>query len=74
MIKIAMIRIYREFERLGLKSKMILQVHDELVFDCYKPEEQQVRAIVEDAMLNALPLSIPIEVSIDAGPDWLTAH
>ena len=74
MIKIAMIRIYREFQRLGLKSKMILQVHDELVFDCYKPEEQQVRAIVEEAMLNALPLSIPIEVSIDAGPDWLTAH
>ena len=74
MIKIAMIRIHQEFERLGLKSKMILQVHDELVFDCYKPEEQQVRAIVEDAMLNALPLSIPIEVSIDTGPDWLSAH
>ena len=74
MIKIAMIRIYREFQRLGLKSKMILQVHDELVFDCYKPEEQQVRSIVEEAMLNALPLSIPIEVSIDAGPDWLSAH
>ena len=74
MIKIAMIRIYQEFECLGLKSKMILQVHDELVFDCYRPEEQQVRAIVEDAMLNALPLSIPIEVSIDAGPDWLSAH
>jgi DNA polymerase-1 len=74
MIKIAMIRIYQEFQRLGLKSKMILQVHDELVFDCYKPEEQQVRAIVEDAMLNALPLSIPIEVGIDVGPDWLSAH
>ena len=74
MIKIAMIRIYREFQRLGLKSKMILQVHDELVFDCYKPEEEQVRAIVEEAMLNALPLSIPIEVSIDVGHDWLSAH
>ena len=74
MIKIAMIRIYREFQRLGLKSKMILQVHDELVFDCYKPEEQQVRAIVEEAMLNALPLSIPIEVGIDVGSDWLSAH
>ena len=74
MIKIAMIRIYREFQRLGLKSKMILQVHDELVFDCYKPEEEQVRAIVEDAMLNALPLSIPIEVGIDVGPNWLAAH
>jgi DNA polymerase-1 len=74
MIKIAMIRIYQEFQRLGLKSKMILQVHDELVFDCYKPEEQQVRTIVEEAMLNALPLSIPIEVSIDVGRDWLSAH
>ncbi|MBQ6069156.1 MAG: DNA polymerase I [Bacteroidales bacterium] len=74
MIKIAMIRIYREFQRLGLRSKMILQVHDELVFDCYRSEEQQVRAIVEEAMLNALPLSIPIEVSIDTGPDWLSAH
>ena len=74
MIKIAMIRIYQEFQRLGLKSKMILQVHDELVFDCYKPEEQQVRTIVEEAMLNALPLSIPIEVSIDVGHDWLSAH
>ena len=74
MIKIAMIRIWLEFQRLGLKSKMILQVHDELVFDCYKPEEQQVRAIVEEAMLGALPLSIPVEVSIDAGANWLEAH
>ncbi|MBR3725295.1 MAG: DNA polymerase I [Bacteroidales bacterium] len=74
MIKIAMIRIYREFQRLGLRSKMILQVHDELVFDCYKPEETQIRAIVEEAMLNALPLSIPIEVGIDVGDNWLEAH
>jgi DNA polymerase-1 len=74
MIKIAMIRIYRQFQELGLKSKMILQVHDELVFDCYKPEEEQVREIVKEAMINALPLSIPIEVSIDVGHDWLAAH
>ena len=74
MIKIAMIHIYRQFKQLGLRSRMILQVHDELVFDCYKPEEQQVRAIVEEAMLNALPLSIPIEVGIDVGPNWLAAH
>ena len=74
MIKIAMIRIFNEFKRLGLRSRMILQVHDELVFDCYKPEEQQVRTIVEEAMLNALPLAIPIEVGIDVGPNWLEAH
>ncbi len=74
MIKIAMIRIYRKFRELGLQSRMILQVHDELVFDCYKPEEAQVRAIVQEAMVNALPLSIPIEVGIDVGHDWLAAH
>lgn len=74
MIKLAMIRIYNEFMRLGLKSKMILQVHDELVFDCYIPEEPQVRAIVKKAMVEALPLDIPIEVGIDVGHDWLSAH
>ena len=74
MIKLAMIRIYNEFNRCGLKSKMILQVHDELVFDCYKPEEEQVRDIVKKAMLEALPLSIPIEVGIDVGDNWLEAH
>ena len=74
MIKIAMINIHSEIQRLGLKSRMILQVHDELVFDCYRPEEQQLRDIVQKAMIEALPLSIPIEVGIDVGPDWLTAH
>ena len=74
MIKIAMIRIHDQFLKRNLKSRMILQVHDELVIDCYKPEEQQVRVIVEEAMVNALPLSIPIDVGIDVGPDWLTAH
>lgn len=74
MIKIAMIRIHRRFQELGLKSKMILQVHDELVFDCYKPEQEQVREIVKEAMINALPLAIPIEVGIDVGHDWLEAH
>ncbi|MCQ2295262.1 MAG: DNA polymerase I [Bacteroidales bacterium] len=74
MIKIAMIEVYRQIKAQGLKSRMILQVHDELVFDCYKPELDQVRQIVEQAMLNALPLSIPIEVGIDVGSDWLSAH
>ncbi|MBP5541018.1 MAG: DNA polymerase I [Bacteroidales bacterium] len=74
MIKIAMNRIHKAFLDKGLRSRMLLQVHDELVFDCYRPEEQQVRAIVEEAMLNALPLSIPIEVSIDVGDNWLDAH
>ena len=74
MIKIAMIKVYQEFKRHNLRSRMILQVHDELVIDCHRDEEQQVRAIVEDAMLNALPLSIPIEIGIDMGTNWLDAH
>ena len=74
MIKIAMIRIHKAFVANNFRSRMLLQVHDELVFDCYRPEEQQVRAIVEEAMRTALPLSIPVEVSIDAGQNWLDAH
>lgn len=74
MIKIAMIRIWHRFNELGLSSKMILQVHDELVFDVYNPEIEQVKAIVSEEMEHALPLSIPIEVGIDVGENWLEAH
>ena len=75
MIKIAMVRIHKRFADEKLKTKMILQVHDELVFDLYKPEEARVREIVETEMKNALPLDgVDIEVGIDVGPDWLTAH
>ena len=74
MIKIAMIRIWKQFNELGLKSKMILQVHDELVFDVYNPELEDVKEIVRSQMLNALPLPIPIEVGIDVGKNWLEAH
>lgn len=74
MIKIAMNNIYKAFEDKQLKSKMILQVHDELVFDVYKPEIDEVTTIVRNEMINALPLDIPIEVSTDMGDNWLEAH
>lgn len=74
MIKIAMIRIWKRFKDLNFKSKMILQVHDELVFDVYNPELEDVKEIVRSEMLNALPLPIPIEVGIDVGKNWLEAH
>ena len=74
MIKIAMNEIYKTFEEKGLKSKMILQVHDELVLDVYKPELEEVKAIVADKMINALALDLPIEVGIDIGDNWLEAH
>lgn len=74
MIKLAMIQIHRELAAARLKSRMLLQVHDELVFDVYKPEENQVRALVEDKMKHAIKLEVPIEVEIGVGATWLAAH
>ena len=74
MIKIAMINIHNEMKARDLKSKMILQVHDELVFDVCKEELATLSEIVKDKMINALPLSIPIEVNLNTGNNWLEAH
>ena len=74
MIKIAMIEIDKAMTARNMKSKMILQVHDELVFDVCKEELEMIQEIVRDKMLNALPLSIPIEVNLNTGENWLEAH
>ena len=74
MIKIAMIRIHQEMQRLHLQSKMILQVHDELVFDARLDELDALKALVNDKMVNALPLSVPVVVEINTGNNWLEAH
>lgn len=74
MIKLAMIGIYRRMLSEGLQSKMIMQVHDELVFDVYKPELEQMRFIVKEEMVNALKLNIPIVVEMNSGENWLAAH
>lgn len=75
MIKIAMINIHHEFRESKLKSKMVLQVHDELVFDVYKPELDQVKIIIADKMKNAIPtLRVPIIVEMGVGNNWLEAH
>ena len=74
MIKIAMIGIQSEMERLQLQSKMILQVHDELVFDAHLDELNTLRSIVNDKMVNAMPLSVPVVVEINTGNNWLEAH
>ena len=74
MIKIAMIEIDKAMTARNMKSKMILQVHDELVFDVCKEELEIIQEIVRDKMLNALPLSIPIEVNLNTGENWLEAH
>jgi DNA polymerase I len=74
MIKIAMGNIHRELCQRGLKTRMLLTVHDELVFDLHKSEEAEVRALVEDKMSNAIQLEVPIVVEIGVGQTWLEAH
>ncbi len=74
MIKIAMIHIYDALQQEGFKSKMTLQVHDELVFDVYKPELERVVEIVREKMIHAISLNVPIEVEVGTGSNWLEAH
>lgn len=75
MIKVAMVRINKVFEKKKFKSKMILQVHDELVFDTLQSELDQIRPIVEEEMMNAFKdLTVPMKVDMDTGKNWLEAH
>ena len=74
VIKIAMINIYNKLEEGGFKTKMLLQVHDELVFDVYKPELQTMKVLIKEQMENAYTLSVPLDVEMDMGKNWLEAH
>lgn len=74
MIKIAMIRIHQELLKQGLRSRMILQVHDELVFDVWQDELEAVKKLVEKGMKEALPLKVPVLVEMNNGSNWLEAH
>ena len=75
MIKIAMIKADTAFREKGFQSKLILQVHDELLVDLVPDEETEVRAVLEDAMVNALPLDgVPIVIETGTGDNWLAAH
>jgi DNA polymerase-1 len=74
IIKIAMINIHRRFEKEGFKSKMLLQVHDELVFDAHKDELETIQPIIKFEMENAFKMSVPLDVEMDVGYNWLEAH
>lgn len=74
IIKIAMINIAKEFEKQQFKSKMLLQVHDELVFDVYKPELEKIKPIVKEKMESAVKLAVPLDVEMNAAENWLLAH
>jgi DNA polymerase-1 len=74
MIKIAMINIHKRMKEERLDSKMILQVHDELVFDVHPSELEKLKVIVSKEMREALPLKVPVEVEMGTGRNWLEAH
>jgi len=74
MIKLAMIKIFKELEKHKTKTKMVLQVHDELVFDAYKDEVNELLPMIKELMENALPLNIPVTVETGIGDNWLNAH
>lgn len=74
IIKIAMINIFKRFEKEGFKSKMLLQVHDELVFDAHKDELEIIKPIIKYEMEHAFEMIVPLDVEIGIGENWLEAH
>jgi len=74
MIKIAMIKIFNELEKRKARTKMVLQVHDELVFDAHKDEIEELRPMIIELMENALPLEVPVVAETGVGENWLDAH
>jgi len=74
LIKVAMINIDKKMKDMNLKSKMILQVHDELVFDVTNDEIEIIKPVIRDCMINAIRLQVPLEVEIGTGQNWLQAH
>ncbi|WP_291870153.1 DNA polymerase I [Maribacter sp.] len=74
IIKIAMINIHKKLEEGNYKSKMLLQVHDELVFDIHKPELEELQTLIKSEMENAYTIAVPLDVEVGLGDNWLEAH
>ena len=74
IIKLAMINIYKRFEKENFRSKMLLQVHDELVFDVHKDELEIIKPIIKKEMENAYHMEVPLDVDLGEGKNWLEAH
>jgi DNA polymerase-1 len=74
IIKVAMINIHAEMQKMNTKSRMVLQVHDELVFDVHEDELTMLKPLIHDKMMNAVSLTVPLEVEVGVGKNWLEAH
>ena len=74
LVKLAMVRVHAALRERNLRSRLVLQIHDELLLDCPAAEVSEVSALVKDAMEGALPLAVPLKVDVGAGANWLEAH
>ena len=74
IIKLAMINIHKKMSAGNYRTKMLLQVHDELVFDVYKPELEEIKSLVKTEMERAFKMDVPLEVDLGVGENWLEAH
>jgi DNA polymerase-1 len=74
IIKMAMVAVHEAMSKAKLQSRMILQVHDELVFDVHQTETVQMQQLVKEAMENAVQLTVPMEVEMKLAANWLEAH
>jgi len=74
IIKLAMINIYKRFRKSEYKSRMLLQVHDELVFDVHNDELEELKAVIKEEMENAYKMTVPLDVEVGVGMNWLEAH
>jgi DNA polymerase-1 len=74
IIKLAMIKVADALKEKDYKSKMLLQVHDELVFDVHQSEIDIFKSLIKDKMENAISLSVPLDVELGIGTNWLEAH
>ncbi|MBQ4563229.1 MAG: DNA polymerase I, partial [Lachnospiraceae bacterium] len=70
VMKIAMVRVDRELKKQGLKSRIVLQVHDELLLEVPYAEEEQVKTLVREAMMGAAEMAVPLEIEIQSGKSW----
>ena len=69
-----MINIYKELEKRKTQTKLVLQVHDELVFDAHKDEVDEVLPMIKSKMENAMPINVPVIADVGIGENWLEAH
>ena len=74
MIKLAMIKIHRQMNKENLKSKLIMQIHDELLLEVHKDEIDYISKMVIENMRDAMKLDVPIEIDFGVGPSWYEAH